>query len=273
MTSPPDPRHHGNRHGRSEAARSAVLQAVDDLLVERGLAGVTIEAIAARAQVAKQTIYRWWTSKTDILFEALVLDAEAHFTLPDHGDLARDLRDHLRQLAVFLTGTDAGAVWRALAGQAQLDPAVADRFSAEVTAPQRERDRRLHDRARERGQLPPGAAHFTKAASSLRTLRGLVNAGLRRYRAAKGDPALLTSIDVQTALTLLKVEASELAVATVMSALRACGLSGYRNDGDASIGRHLRDVLSSPLMINNDRILASLASPARMSAVPTGLAD
>ncbi len=157
MTSPPDPRHHGNRHGRSEAARSAVLQAVDDLLVERGLAGVTIEAIAARAQVAKQTIYRWWTSKTDILFEALVLDAEAHFTLPDHGDLARDLRDHLRQLAVFLTGTDAGAVWRALAGQAQLDPAVADRFSAEVTAPQRERDRRLLDRARERGQLPPGA--------------------------------------------------------------------------------------------------------------------
>jgi AcrR family transcriptional regulator len=149
--------HHGNRHGRSEAARSAVLQAVDDLLVERGLAGVTIEAIAARAQVAKQTIYRWWDSKTDILFEALVLDAEAHFTPPGHGDLGRDLRDHLRQVAVFLTGTDAGAVWRALAGQAQLDPAVAARFSTEVTAPQRERDRRLLDRARERGQLPETA--------------------------------------------------------------------------------------------------------------------
>jgi AcrR family transcriptional regulator len=149
--------HHGNRHGRSEAARSAVLQAVDDLLVERGLAGVTIEGIAARAQVAKQTIYRWWDSKTDILFEALILDAEAHFTAPDHGDLGRDLRDHLRQVAVFLTGTDAGAVWRALAGQAQLEPAVAARFAAEVIAPQRERDRRLLDRARQRGELPPTA--------------------------------------------------------------------------------------------------------------------
>ena len=149
--------HHGNRHGRSEAARTAVLQAVDDLLVERGLAGVTIEGSAARAQVAKQTIYRWWGSKTDILFEALVLDAEAHFTPPDHGDLGRDLRDHLRQVAVFLTGTDAGAVWRALAGQAQLDPAVAARFATEVTAPQRERDRRPLDRARQRGELPPGA--------------------------------------------------------------------------------------------------------------------
>ena len=105
VSDPAGSRHHGNRHGRSEAARTAVLRAVDDLLVERGLAGVTIEGIAARAQVAKQTIYRWWGSKTDILFEALVLDAEAHFTLPDHGDLQRDLRDHLRQVAVFLTAT------------------------------------------------------------------------------------------------------------------------------------------------------------------------
>jgi AcrR family transcriptional regulator len=82
---------------------------------------VTIEGIAARAQVAKQTIYRWWDSKTDILFEALAADAAEYFTTPDHGDLASDLRDHLRQLAVFLADTDAGAVCRALAGQAQHD--------------------------------------------------------------------------------------------------------------------------------------------------------
>jgi len=51
-------RHHGNRHGRSEAARIAILEAADDLLVERGYAGVTIEGIAARAGVAKQEIGR-----------------------------------------------------------------------------------------------------------------------------------------------------------------------------------------------------------------------
>ena len=44
-----------------------------------------------------------------------------------------------------------------------------------------------------------------------------------------------------------------------MNAMRACGLSGYRNDSDFSIGRYLRDVLSSPIMINNDRILADAA--------------
>jgi len=50
---------------------------------------------------------------------------------------------------------------------------------------------------------------------------------------------------------------SELAVSAVSSALRCGGLSSYRNDSDVSIGRHLRDVLSAPIMINNDRILAN----------------
>jgi AcrR family transcriptional regulator len=146
-------RHHGNRHGRSEEARLAVLEAADDLLVERGFAGVTIEGIAARAGVAKQTIYRWWASKTDILFDALIVDAAEFFTPADHGDLGRDLQDHLGQLATFLSTTDAGAVFRALAGQAQHDPAVAARFESEVMARQRDRDRAPFLRARRRGEL------------------------------------------------------------------------------------------------------------------------
>jgi AcrR family transcriptional regulator len=149
-------RHHGNRHGRSEAARLAVLEAADDLLVERGLAGVTVEGIAARAGVAKQTIYRWWPSRTDILFDALVLDAAEHFRPPGHGDLGRDLRDQLRQLATFLTQSDAGAVFRALAGLAQHDPAVAARFEAEFVARQRDREREPFRQAARRGELPPG---------------------------------------------------------------------------------------------------------------------
>ena len=69
------------------------------------------------------------------------------------------------------------------------------------------------------------------------------------------------------------MEASELAVASVLHAMRACGLSGYRNDTDVSIGRHLRDVLSAPIMINNDRVLASMGSATLMSAVPVSLRD
>ena len=92
-------------------------------------------------------------------------------------------------------------------------------------------------------------------------------------RDAASDAATLESIDFQTAINLLKVNASELAIATVMSALQACGLSGYRNDTEFSVGRHLRDVLSSPIMINNDRILANVATASLLSGVPASLRD
>jgi AcrR family transcriptional regulator len=146
--------HRGNRHGRSELARQAVLEAADDLLVERGFAGVTIEGIAARAGVAKQTIYRWWPSKVDVLLEAFTQDMAENLTPPDHGDLGHDLRAHLHRVALFLTESDPGAVFRALAGQAQHDPELATRLRTDYLSQQRERDRLPLERAVHRGQLP-----------------------------------------------------------------------------------------------------------------------
>lgn len=99
-------RHHGNRHGRSERARQAVLEAADDLVAAKGFAGVTMEEIASSAGVAKQTVYRWWSSKTDVLMDAFLQDAAEHLTPADTGDLDRDLRVHLRQLADFLSHSD-----------------------------------------------------------------------------------------------------------------------------------------------------------------------
>jgi acyl-CoA dehydrogenase len=101
----------------------------------------------------------------------------------------------------------------------------------------------------------------------------MITSNLDTYASYEHDERALSSLDFQSQISLLKVEASELAVATVMSAMRACGLSGYRNDGDFSVGRHLRDVLSAPIMINNDRILANIASSSLMSSVPAGLRD
>ena len=123
------------------------------------------------------------------------------------------------------------------------------------------------------GQMPPGAAHFNAARMTLAKLRAVITANLDNYAAREHDERALSSIDFQSSINLLKVEASELAVETVMSAMRACGLAGYRNDGDFSVGRLLRDVLSSPIMINNDRILSNLATPALMSAIPASLRE
>jgi acyl-CoA dehydrogenase len=121
------------------------------------------------------------------------------------------------------------------------------------------------------GQMPPGAAHFTQAVSSLRTLRGVLAANLRSYEAVMSDEKAISSLEFQAMITLTKVQASELAVTTVLSSLRACGLSGYRNDTEFTIGRLLRDVLSAPLMINNDRILTNLATTSLMTPLPTSI--
>ena len=121
--------------------------------------------------------------------------------------------------------------------------------------------------------MPPGAYHLTRASASLRTLRSLVGAALQRFEAASNDPASLEAIDFQTGMNMHKVNASELAVSIVMSAMQACGLAGYRNDGEFSIGRHLRDILSSPIMISNDRILANIAAASLLSGAPASLRD
>jgi acyl-CoA dehydrogenase len=118
------------------------------------------------------------------------------------------------------------------------------------------------------GQMPPGAAHLTRATASLRTLRAVITSALTRYEATCGDSSSLESLDFQTSMNLLKVTASELAIATVSSALQASGLAGYRNDGDFSVTRHLRDAMSSSVMINNDRILANVANASLLVEIP-----
>lgn len=160
---PPERRHHGNRHGRSEEARLAVLEAADNLLVEKGFAGVTMEGIAVRAGVAKQTIYRWWSTKTEVLMDAFLQDAVEDLTPPDSGDLATDLRTYLGQLAWFIGESDAGAVFRALLAQAQHDPAFAQDFRSRCLVPQRHRDRLLLEQAVAAGRLPAGIDLDTEA--------------------------------------------------------------------------------------------------------------
>jgi AcrR family transcriptional regulator len=138
---------------RSDRARVAVLHAADDLLVERGYAGVTIEGIAARAGVAKQTIYRWWPSKFEILMDTFLEDAAGALEIPDTGTAAGDLRHHLRQLAAFLSGEPAGQVMLALIGQAQQDAGIARAFQQRFLDERRALDRTILERAAARGDI------------------------------------------------------------------------------------------------------------------------
>ena len=122
-------------HRRNEQARIAVLHAADDLLAERGFAGVTIEGIAARAGVAKQTIYRWWPSKVEVLLDTLIEDAQESLVRPATGSAIEDARQYLRRLAAFITGDPAGQVLLALIGEAQHDAEMAGRVPRSLSGP------------------------------------------------------------------------------------------------------------------------------------------
>jgi acyl-CoA dehydrogenase len=82
-------------------------------------------------------------------------------------------------------------------------------------------------------------------------------------------------LEFQSSIALTKAEASEHAVAIVPAALHATGLTGYRKDRQFTIGqftiwRYLRDILSSPLIISNERIFANAGATSLMAAVPAG---
>src|SRR5579875_596798 len=81
---------------RSEGADRAILEAAAALLAERGLARMSIEEVAARAGVAKTTVYRRWTSKGAVALDAFVTRYLALQPLPDTGNLRGDLLKALR---------------------------------------------------------------------------------------------------------------------------------------------------------------------------------
>jgi AcrR family transcriptional regulator len=135
---------------RSEAARRAILDAAMAELTERGYAELTTRGIAARAGVGKQTIYRWWTSKADVVFDAILDRASSWISVPDSGSLDADL-------SAFLAATFRRREMRpALVGlmaQALLDPEFATMFRERFLFSRRAALRDVLRRAVERGEI------------------------------------------------------------------------------------------------------------------------
>ncbi|GAA1599613.1 TetR/AcrR family transcriptional regulator [Leucobacter chromiireducens subsp. chromiireducens] len=96
------------------------------MLVADGYAAMTMKGIAERAGVGRQTVYRWWSSKAEILLEASAADAARELTVEPGVDAETEVAAFLRALAAFLTVSDAGLAYRALLGEAQHDQKVAE---------------------------------------------------------------------------------------------------------------------------------------------------
>jgi AcrR family transcriptional regulator len=125
------------------------------LAAEVGYAELTIEGIAARAGVGKQTIYRWWPSKADVLLEACAVKADLHVPVTDHGGYRADLRAFLEaSSAIARLLPQLPDLLSALMAEAQLDREFGDRFRTAFLERRRDALAVIIGRARARGDLP-----------------------------------------------------------------------------------------------------------------------
>ncbi|CAM5656658.1 MULTISPECIES: TetR/AcrR family transcriptional regulator [Streptomyces] len=129
---------------RSERSRRAIYAAALALVGEVGYPKTTVEAIAARAGVGKQTIYRWWSSKADVLLEAFLdlagqsaqaVGQEAD-AVPDTGDLAADLKAVLRATVDELFDPRFEVPARALAAEGVVNEQLGREVVAKLLEPQ-----------------------------------------------------------------------------------------------------------------------------------------
>lgn len=129
---------------RSEKSRRAIYEAALALVGEVGYQKTTIEGIAARAGVGKQTIYRWWSSKADVVMEAFVdrseqaaeaVPAGQEYAIPDTGDLAADLKFVLRATVDGLLDPEFEAPYRALGAEGVVNEELGRRYVAKLLEP------------------------------------------------------------------------------------------------------------------------------------------
>ena len=131
------------------------MQAVITELAENGYAGMTVDRIAARAGVAKTTIYRRWGSLTGLLADLLADYAAQEIPVPDTGHLDSDLRALAREIVASLQHPAIRAAFGSIVAAAIQDQAareVLSRFIAARTATMTV----IVQRASQRGELPDG---------------------------------------------------------------------------------------------------------------------
>lgn len=142
-----------SRRRRSERAHQAILSAASELLEENGYLGVSIEAIAAKAGVGKQTIYRWWASKAALVMEAYAAQKARDITVPDTGVVQDDLKIFLQRLFVVQKITRTELTMAGLIAETQTDPELAEIFRKQFIAQRRAVVLQILERGVVRGEL------------------------------------------------------------------------------------------------------------------------
>jgi AcrR family transcriptional regulator len=139
---------------RSEASHQAIIRATLDLLVEGGFGSLTMEAVRTRAGVGKATIYRRWSSKEELVRDAIVF-LHDEIEAPDTGSLRGDY-DALATRVRAAASRGGAALMPRLLGEAVNDPELFAIFRAHLVDPRRAALRSVLERGIARGEIRAG---------------------------------------------------------------------------------------------------------------------
>jgi AcrR family transcriptional regulator len=137
---------------RSEASHQAIIRATLELLLETGYRSLTMEGVRARAGVGKATIYRRWSSKEELVRDAIVFmhdDLEA----PDTGSLRGDYHGMAARVRSAARRAGASTFMPRLLGETANDPELHAIFYENLVAPRRAQMRAILERAVARGEI------------------------------------------------------------------------------------------------------------------------
>src|SRR5579864_6638649 len=137
---------------RSEDSRRAILRSTLRLLQESGFPDLSIEAIAADADVGKATVYRWWPNKAALVADAFSSSADQELRFPDTGSVRTDLTIQMKHLVRVLRGR-RGRIVAALVGGGQSDPELIEAFRERFMMPRRHEAYEILRRGITRGEL------------------------------------------------------------------------------------------------------------------------
>ena len=137
---------------RSEDARKAILRSTLRLLQVTGFPDLSIESIAANADVGKATVYRWWPNKAALVADAFSSSADEELRFPNTGSVRDDVAMQMKHLVRVLRGR-RGRIVAALIGGGQSDPELIQAFRERFMMPRRQEAYTTLRRGISRGEL------------------------------------------------------------------------------------------------------------------------
>ena len=142
---------------RTERSKKAILDATRELLtVDGGVRSLTVEAVAARAGVAKTTIYRRWRDKWQLALDAVMIDMLPNFANPaDVGDTRKELLTFLDSVVKTLSTPPYGPAMQGLISEIATEPELSRVYRDQVVTPRRRQLKPVIERGISRGDLRP----------------------------------------------------------------------------------------------------------------------